>query len=387
MRCVCRREYDDDFKYCPYCGQPKVPKKKKSHRAINGCGYVFKRGITWSIRVQTGYRSLTKGGFRTKSEAQEYAKELKTKLEESIKAELEEKVTKPEYKSATMAEIYEKMMLRDEKGHRIGKSTINCYKAAYKYYKDIYDIPFADLNTEDWQMCIEDCPQGIQTKKNMKALGTKMYKYANELRVFGTATQTDFATFAYIDHQEQESRNPFTREDIAKLVKNKDKPDVMIVLAMCLTGFRPSEFLALTHDSYDPEHRTLRGGAKTEAGKNRIVPVHPMILPFIEDMYYSGAEYLFGTSSDTQYKIKTFREKVFYPALAVCKIQPVPEKFDKPRLTPYSTRHTFSTLMKDVDGAPKDKASLMGHTSYKMTMHYQHEDYKSLSDIIQAITV
>ena len=41
--------------------------------------------------------------------------------------------------------------------------------------------------------------------------------------------------------------------------------------------------------------------------------------------------------------------------------------------------------MKGVDGPNKDKAALMGHTSYEMTMHYQHEDYESLRKIIESI--
>ena len=42
-------------------------------------------------------------------------------------------------------------------------------------------------------------------------------------------------------------------------------------------------------------------------------------------------------------------------------------------------------MMKSVKGSDKDKAALMGHTSFEMTMHYQHEDYESLKQIICAI--
>ena len=41
--------------------------------------------------------------------------------------------------------------------------------------------------------------------------------------------------------------------------------------------------------------------------------------------------------------------------------------------------------MKAVDGSDRDKAALMGHTSYEMTLHYQHEDYDSLREIINRI--
>lgn len=52
---------------------------------------------------------------------------------------------------------------------------------------------------------------------------------------------------------------------------------------MCYTGFRIAEFLELTSFSYDSISKTLRGGKKTAAGKNRIVPIHPKIQPIIEN--------------------------------------------------------------------------------------------------------
>ena len=42
--------------------------------------------------------------------------------------------------------------------------------------------------------------------------------------------------------------------------------------------------------------------------------------------------------------------------------------------------------MKNIKGSPRDKAALMGHTSYEMTLHYQHEDYESLRDIVEQIS-
>ena len=84
---------------------------------------------------------------------------------------------------------------------------------------------------------------------------------------------------------------------------------------------------------------------------------------------------------------KFFREECFYPLLAALKIQPMPdrEKDIKPTYTPYSCRHTYATLLKNTTGSMKDKAALMGHTSYEMTLHYQHEDVDSLRSITDAL--
>lgn len=382
----CANEFNDTYQFCPYCGRAANPQRKHRRRA-NGEGAIRKRGKTYSIRLVTGWRPTEngfspvvteRGGFRNVAEATAAIPAIRAASEAKKKT-----VHGTDYSRILFRDLYDRMIERDEK--RIERSTIGCYKAAYKHYADIQAFPFADLNTEDWQICIDDCPRGSRTRENMKALGTKLYKYANELRVFGLTTGTDFAKFVWIDRSDKESRQPFTLEELTAIRKAaaNGHEGAKLILAMCATGFRPSEFLALTHDSYNPQKNQLRGGAKTEAGRNRIVPVHPSIKADVAERYLSGSPFLFGSGDSLQH----FRETVFYPTLEEIGIQPVPKPGDKPARTPYSTRHTFATLMKAVPGADKDKAALMGHTSYEMTLHYTHEDAGSLEAIISQIAI
>lgn len=385
----CSSEYDDEYSFCPFCGKAKQVQRKRRRRA-NGEGSIRKRGKTYSIRVTIGWRPseagfspviVERGGYKTISEA--------TAAIPAIRQEMASKsrvMHGTDYSRILFRDLYARLMERDEK--RICKATIGCYKSAYKHLADIHGFPFADLNTEDWQICIDDCPCGSRTRENMKALGTKLYKYANELRVFGLATGTDFAKFVWIDRSDKESRQPFTENELAAIRKAAaaGHDGARIILTMCATGFRPSEFLALTHASYDPAKNQLIGGAKTEAGRNRIVPVHPSVRAIVAARYLSGSTYLFG-NGDEPYTLQHFRETVFYPTLAEIGIQPIPGIGDKPGRTPYSTRHTFATLMKSVPGAERDKAALMGHTSYEMTLHYTHEDDGSLEAIVAKLAI
>lgn len=380
----CKYDMPEEFAFCPMCGKPKEKKEKKKRRRANGEGSVIPRGKSYSIRITTGWTTkdgravqqfAEKGGFKTQKAALEY---LPTLREEALRPH-------SPYEKITFEALYDKLMERHAK--RVTKSTLQCYTSAHKYFTDIYDLPFADLNTEDWQLCIDDCPHGIRTKQNMKALGTLMYKLAAELRVFGVNTETNFASLVWLPSDDGESRQPFTLEELGK-IKAGAAAGVHYadwILAMCYTGFRPSEFLALKKCAFDAERWTLRGGAKTEAGKNRIVPVHPLIRPIIAQRMILPGEFLFSVHRDKPMTLDNFRQSGFYPALEAIGVQPVPRHGEKPGCTPYSTRHTFATLMKSVQGADKDKAALMGHTSYEMTLHYQHEDYESLRKIICAI--
>lgn len=380
----CGIDLPESFAFCPMCGKSMAKQEKKRRRRANGEGSVIRRGKSYSIRITTGWalkdgravqQFAEKGGFKSQKAALEYMPKLR------------EEATRPHssYEKITFEELYDKLIERHAK--RVSKSTMGCYVSAHKHFSEIYSLPFADLNTEDWQLCIDDCQNGIRTKQNMKALGTLMYKLAAELRVFGVNTETNFASLVWLPTDDSESRQPFTLEELGK-IKAGASAGIRYadwILAMCYTGFRPSEFLALKKDSFDAERWTLRGGAKTDAGKNRIVPVHPLIRPIIAKQMFASGEYLFSVHKDKPTTLDNFRQACFYPALEALGIQPVPKPREKPERTPYSTRHTFATLMKSVKGSDKDKAALMGHTSFEMTLHYQHEDYDSLKKIICSI--
>jgi site-specific recombinase XerC len=49
--------------------------------------------------------------------------------------------------------------------------------------------------------------------------------------------------------------------------------------------------------------------------------------------------------------------------------------------TPHSCRHTFATLMKNVEAPATDKQKLIGHSKFEMTAHYTHTDLQSLKKI------
>ena len=69
---------------------------------------------------------------------------------------------------------------------------------------------------------------------------------------------------------------------------------------------------------------------------------------------------------------KMFRDVAFNPLMEAIGI--------KGRV-PYSCRHTFANLMKNVKGSDTDKAALIGHADASMTKYYQSPDYDSLRNI------
>ena len=136
----------------------------------------------------------TKGGFSRKKDALDYIPEL-------FKSPKQEK-------KLTMQGIYDAWLPTHE--GRVGKSTIDCYKAAWKYFKPLYYLPFADIDLDDLQECVDDCPCGKRTKENMKALAGLLCKYA----IPRHQTDMNYAEFIHTGNDEKGTRPAFSREQI-----------------------------------------------------------------------------------------------------------------------------------------------------------------------------
>lgn len=379
MNCrKCSRVLPEDAIFCCYCGvKQAVPRKKASKRA-NGTGSVRKRGKTWTAigPSKTVYKNgrfityrPTQGGFATRTEALLAAPNVGL-------------IVKDRTKKMTFSEIYAKWL--DRHKDRVSKGTLGCYTAAYKHYADLYPAPFVALVTEDWQGCVDDCTAGKRTRENMKALGTQLYKYAAEQNL----TDKNFAQYIYIGKLDQVSRHAFERDELEIIAAGARRgvPYADYVLCACFLGFRPLGLFGIRKEDYDPELNALVGGVKTEAGRRRVVPVSPVIQPYIDRLLHSDSEYLFPNRHGEQMTPDNFRKDYFYDCLDALGIQKKPDPGEMPKYTPYSCRHTFFTMMGRVPGQDKIKAELGGHTSYEMSKHYQHPDIEDKKAIINALS-
>lgn len=373
----CHIEIPNESKYCLRCGAKQDITQKPKSRG-NGTGSVFRRpNGTWIAVRTVGYtadadgtkrrKTVSKSGFKTKREALEYLPHLTG--QRSRKKEI------------TFQKLYDAWLPT----HQASKSTLDCYKSAFRWFRDLWFMNISDIDIDDLQECLDECPKGKRTKENMKALCGLLYKYAIP-RNYATLNMGQYLVI----HAEQSAeRDALPMEAVEKLRKAVGAvPYAGYIVAQCYLGFRPSELLALDAKDYDRKERAFVGGAKTEAGRNRIVTVSPKIQSIIDDLTrdkISGP--VFCTEAGKQMDIKTYRD-VFYEALDAAGIEnPIEGDKDAKRhkYTPHSCRHTFATLMKRIDAPDKDKLKLIGHTSTEMLRHYQDVDIESLRRITDAI--
>ena len=360
----CKQEIPDESKFCNLCGAKQVRERSAKKRG-NGQGTVYKDSNgKWIAEYTIGWdevggtlsrRKRKKRGFATKADAIAYIPQLKQDLPQQDM-------------NVKFKDLYNKWLT----GHteKVTQSTINCYKSAYKYFSTLYYVEVAKIRTEHMQKCIDECPHGTRTKENMKALGTSIWRYAMQLDI----VDRNYAEYLYIKKEEQAEKIAFSKEKIDTMWANVDKvPNLKYVLVLCYTGMRLSEMLGAMTENYYPEDGYFITGIKTDAGKKRVITISPKIRPFFAD--FGTGKHLF-----TELSAKKFRKDLYYPALQALGLDELDDEGEH-IYTPHCCRHTFATLMKNVNAPATDKQKLIGHAKFEMTAHYTHTDLESLKKI------
>ena len=381
MECrKCKKEIIEGSLFCNYCGAKQEATRRKTRRG-NGEGTVFQRGNTWTAKVILGWwvdddlrlhsKEVTKGGFKTKKDALDYLPELRKSEGDRLSG-------------ITFQELYKRWYADHES--KVGESTMAGYAASFNHFKPVWGLRFDRIVTDDLQKCLDEGNKGRRTKELMKALAGCLYKHAQARNI----VSHNYAQHLYVGNEKKGTHPAFTMKQLEKIRAAAMGGDIRAIYTLCLIylGFRPGEMLSLTRESYhkDDELEYLVGGGKTEAGTNRIVPISPKIKPFLYELILKANPHIFPREDGKRMDDKWFRDRYFYPLLADLGIQPMPDQKHPAEYVPYSCRHTFANLLKNVEGAGKDKASLIGHTDYAFTeKRYQSAEIENLLDIVNKI--
>jgi len=123
--------------------------------------------------------------------------------------------------------------------------------------------------------------------------------------------------------------------------------------------------------TYDQAQQTLTGGIKTDAGRDRIVPVHKNIQPILSQWRSSSTGPLFARKDGSAYNKDTFLRNVWKPCMAALGLPS--------DLTPHSARHTCATRLSAAGVPAEDIQRIMGHADYSVTANtYINQDLSAL---------
>lgn len=369
MQCKkCKKTIEDGSLFCNFCGRKQVSEPRKELKKPNGYGSVIKLGgrrkKPWAVRV-TDFIIDGKQFYR-------YISYHETKTD-ALKALAAEQICPTPPKSKiTLAELFEEWQ-ETPKYKNISKQTQDNYSAAYKHIKSLASMKFIELRTSHYQKIIDNLDRSKSTKTKIKILLGLLYKYAMQNDI----CNKNYAEFIILEKEEKQEKEIFSDVEIQKLWDNTSIPYLDTILIMIYSGMRINEMLNLTKFNIDLKNNTITGGLKTDAGKNRIIPIHPKILPFIKKYYNNATDVLFIKEDKTPLTANYYREYIYYPIL---------EKIGVSRHTPHCCRHTFASMMSKnhVDTLAIQK--LIGHSDYAFTANvYTHTDVDYLTEAINKI--
>lgn len=238
-------------------------------------------------------------------------------------------------------------------------------RAAYKNCESIHGRSFRSLTANDLQEVVDNCPKKHSSLELIIVLFHQMYAYAeaNDL------VDKDYSKFVKINKtDDDEHGEPFSGSDLKILWNHQDNETVEMLLIMCYSGFRISAYLEMKTDL---EEEYFRGGVKTAAGKDRIVPIHSAILPLVRRRLDRHGTYLPNSASN-------FRNDM-YATLKSLGIK---------KHTPHDCRHTFSMLCDKYGVNENDKKTMLGHAFSDVTNKvYRHRELDALREQIERIKV
>lgn len=278
----------------------------------------------------------------------------------------------PEIKKLTFAEVYERFMAwKFAEGTTYSKATKSNYSASYSYCKPLHDRPFEDLKATDLQEFV-DSQKGFKrgSLRVILVLFNQMYKYA----MYAEIVSENKSRYVKINKEDDtEHGTAFSEQELEILWQNSADFDVQLILTMCYSGWRIGEIENL---EVNLDERYFKGGSKTKAGKDRIVPIHPCIYDFVKKRIETD-----GTLLNIN-KV-TYRMYRFYPALEKLGI------VGDPKHTPHDCRHTFSALCEKYSVRENDRKRMLGHTFGNDITNavYGHRTVEELRTEIEKIEV
>lgn len=391
----CTHDVSDKALTCPNCGYPmNMPssttpriRNGKPTKLPNGYGTIYKmagkrskpyramKTDKWIIDPVTGKSKqirFTIGYYQSREDAM-IALANYNENPYDIKAD-----------SITFSEVYEKWS-ESYFPTLSNPSSVRTVTAAYAYCNDLYDMRMKDIKVSHLEGTILNAQVGDSTKSRIKSLFNMMYKYA----VAHDIVEKDYASVMFangnpIKRSKTKEVIPFSQEEIFLLWDNLDNIAFAdMILIGIYSGWRPQELAILKVADIDLEAGTMLGGLKTDAGKNRIVPIHPLIKPLIENRMKEAtamqSEFLFNDANGQQGTYMTYDKyrKRFEKVM----------KYLKLTHRPHETRHTFITKAKACNVDEYILKLIVGHAINDITEKvYTHRTIDQLRAEMDKIT-
>lgn len=283
-------------------------------------------------------------------------------------------------KNITLEEVYEKVEVNLKKEFDNGDISESSYKAYLSswncHLNQLRSQNIQQIKRNDIQYLIDNSKLKYTGRNYIFLLWKKIIKYCEEF--FEMSFKNNICDIDLGKKEKSDKHKIFTSEEIQK-VKEYSKFDktAKIVMIYFYTGVRPSELLNIKRENIFIDENYMIGGLKTEAGINRIIPMHNEIKNIITELYNENKPYLFmNEEQNKKMTYDTYRDK-FEKLMNALGLEH----------TPHDTRHTFATKCDEVGIRLDELKTLMGHSQGNDVTNsvYIHRSKDRLLEIINKL--
>lgn len=253
----------------------------------------------------------------------------------------------------TFAEMYQKWIdwRKSMKKTCPSPASFKNYDIAFKLLLPLHDRKITSLRAQEIQDVINQYSnKSRSTIGNIRALLKGVFKYSR-MNDWCEKDPTEFLVYDYTD-PDKPLHTRFTNKEIQTLWNELGSiNNVDIILIYIYTGLRASELLKIKSEDVHIDEKYMIGGSKTEAGKDRIIPLHDAIIPLIENRLKEKRDYLINNKYGNPYKYNVYQASNWTTCINKLKMNH----------NTHDCRYTFASLADDVEMNETCKKIIMGH--------------------------
>lgn len=388
----CELQVSDKALSCPHCGYPLQDNQQKNTRKSsrrmrlpNGFGSITKLSNPrlrnpYMVRVCTGKTPFGKPILKTlkpKAYFSTYNEAYQALVDYNRNPyDLDDDIT--------VAELYKKWT--DSYFQTLeSESSARTISSAWAYCSSIYTMRAKDVRARHIKGCMEEGYR-IETKGKKKGekifptAGTKariksmfnlMFDYGLEYEIVDRNYARTFDISSDIIKEKEASTRGhiiFSDSEMLTLWENVEQVKfVDWILIQCYMGWRPQELATLRLDEVNLDQWYMCAGMKTEAGKQRIIPIHSRVRSLVQKNYdfalSIGSDYLLNDKGQTH----AGSWKLTYDKYAKRFNKVIQELNLNPEHRPHDPRMTFITMAKKAGLADAAIKKLAGHKIMDIT--------------------
>ena len=170
------------------------------------------------------------------------------------------------------------------------------YELAYAKAAPLYDRQLRDLKAADYQQVIDQMVEKGLSRSSCEKQRT-LFSQICEWAMAQDIINKNYAMLLQLPAATGKAERTLTAQEIEQISSRQDDPKLgqtaQIAMVLLYTGMRIDELLSMRCDDVHLKERYMQGGEKTEAGKNRIIPILDPIYKIIAFwMLDSGCEWL-----------------------------------------------------------------------------------------------